>query len=311
MANPIRTMETLKRLKTTSRLANDGWAAVRGQAALLDRFVQLVDSDRFSRLWPLIQPHQMNDVWRAAHILSAVEDALSQPGDLIECGVAHGGTSLLIALAVKELAPDRKVYMLDSFEGLPAPDRRFDEAYEEGQFASDVDRVRALTVAFGVEDICVIIPGWFSDTLPRLEADQRFCFAHIDCDLYLPAVECLEHLHPRVNAGGRIVLDDYFDGSDGVLRALNPVLDETGEVLFVGPESQVQLTRGLTADAVGDTLELVVDERGNPAVSGLSVQVSMELLRRDASYRAYLGHLLADYGDRLALVRAVSDDLAD
>jgi len=59
----------------------------------------------------------------------------------------------------------------------------------------------------GVEDLVVPVPGYFKDTLPRVEA--AFCFSLIDCDLMESLLFCAEGVWPRLARGGRIVFDDY------------------------------------------------------------------------------------------------------
>ena len=46
------------------------------------------------------------------------------PGDFVECGVWRGGSSFLIAELLRQAGvQDRKVWLFDSFEGLPATAR--------------------------------------------------------------------------------------------------------------------------------------------------------------------------------------------
>ena len=48
--------------------------------------------------------------------------ALQIPGDFVECGVWRGGASFLMAELLRQAgASDRRVWLFDSFEGLPPP----------------------------------------------------------------------------------------------------------------------------------------------------------------------------------------------
>jgi O-methyltransferase len=90
-----------------------------------------------------------------------------------------------------------------------------------------------------------IRPGWFEETLASLPSDQRFCFLHVDCDLYDSTKTCLHHLYDKVVDGGIIVFDDYFDIGAGERKAVDEFLAEHGnELLFAGPTEQVFFFKG-------------------------------------------------------------------
>jgi len=62
---------------------------------------------------------------RLDNIRFCVEEALKEgvPGDLIETGVWRGGSTIFMRAVLKAYAiTDRKVWVADSFEGLPRPD---------------------------------------------------------------------------------------------------------------------------------------------------------------------------------------------
>ena len=62
---------------------------------------------------------------RMENLQSCVVDAIARgvPGDLIETGVWRGGATIFMRGMLKALGvTDRKVWVADSFEGLPLPD---------------------------------------------------------------------------------------------------------------------------------------------------------------------------------------------
>src|SRR5258708_40071872 len=65
------------------------------------------------------------------------------PGDIVECGVAQGGTAALLATAVRQSA--RTMWLYDSFEGLPTPESIDGVAAGQyvGTFRGTLDEVRA------------------------------------------------------------------------------------------------------------------------------------------------------------------------
>ncbi|MEK6215931.1 MAG: TylF/MycF family methyltransferase, partial [Boseongicola sp.] len=149
-------------------------------------------------------------------LIALLEDALKSPGDVIECGVYRGASLRRIAKTVKDIAPDRTVFGLDSFEGFPeggiseADTKMFrSETRLMGKF-KDADDVPGRINSFAkIFDINVDLrKGYFETTLPDV-SDRQFCFLHVDSDTYASHKEVLEALFDCVVPGGVIVYDDY------------------------------------------------------------------------------------------------------
>ena len=136
------------------------------------------------------------------------------PGNVIECGVYRGGTTVLMALYLKENRIAKKIYALDSFSGF---DRTaIEEEVQKGQVvaqgltaftSNSVDYVRRKIEKLGLPDMIEIVPGYFEDTLGKIT--DTFSLAFIDCDLEKSAEFCLTTLWEKVVKGGYIVVDDY------------------------------------------------------------------------------------------------------
>ncbi len=275
------------------------------------RYLSLCGSERLTRLWPLIAPHTMNDLFRAAALLRYAEEAVALPGDLIECGVAGGGFSLLLGSLVRERGLSKTVWMCDSFAGLPAPDRKVDRLYEAGQFAYSQAALEALVAEHGLSDICKPVPGWFADTLPALAADRSFCLAHIDGDLYASCRDAFASIYPATTPGGAIVVDDYSDGSGGALVAVHEQVARTGEVVLLGPCTQAAIQKGEHGGRrpanPGDVFKMTFDASGGPAREGVEVSLSLAPIRADDAYIAFLSELRDHWSHR---VERLSDYLA-
>jgi O-methyltransferase len=238
----------------------------------------------FADAWRVAVPHTLLDVFRLGNIARMFEASLTLPGDVFECGVAGGGTSLLLALLLEQRNSPKKLWLFDSFEGLPDPDRRFDGLYRKGQFAHSLESIQALMDRHGVAHRCVFRKGWFSETLSQVPADQTFCFGHVDCDLYQPARECSAAMYPRVSVGGALVFDDYYDGSGGVFRALNEAAAELDEIIWVGPSCQAMLIKGCRPEQVSAL--------NNDTLQG-GTRVCFDALRALPQYSAFLDEALS------------------
>lgn len=136
------------------------------------------------------------------------------PGNVIECGVYRGGTTVLMALYLKANRIAKKIYALDSFSGF---DRNaIEEEVQKGQVvaqgltaftSNSVDYVRRKIEKLGIPDMIEIVPGYFEDSLGKIT--DSFSLAFIDCDLERSAEFCLTTLWEKVVRGGYIVVDDY------------------------------------------------------------------------------------------------------
>lgn len=170
-------------------------------------------------------------------LIAALEVALAQPGDVVECGVFRGASLRRIAATVKERAPGRTVFGLDSFEGFP--DDGITDADTQafrgrkrllGKFKDADDapaRLDGFARAFDID--LVLKKGYFEHTLPDL-AGRKLSFLHIDCDTYAGHVEVLGALFDQVVSGGMIALDDYRDPAwPGATQAVDEFLADRPE----------------------------------------------------------------------------------
>jgi hypothetical protein len=208
----------------------------------------------FLQLWPQVAGTTILHPLQALNIVERLDAVLQrQAGDVIECGIFRGVTSVLIAKLLELRQSDKKLFLFDSFQGLPEPDRRVDTSvrFQKGAWAASRQEVEALLARFGVLQRCVIAEGWFSETLPKLKSEQQFCFAYIDADLHSSTVDCLTHIWKRMPHDAVAVFDDYHHPSGGVRKALDDWVAATGELIHVGPASQCFVIRGMRADKPG------------------------------------------------------------
>ena len=168
--------------------------------------------------WPTTA-HTMVGLARLDNLRDLVERTIQEevPGDYIETGVWRGGCCILMR-AILSAYDDRqrKVYVADSFEGLPMPKP---EIYPGDADSPAFLRDAALAVSEAqvrenfrkydlLDDQVVFIKGFFSSTLPNL-ADQTFALLRLDGDMYESTIVALESLYPKLSPGGYIIIDDY------------------------------------------------------------------------------------------------------
>ena len=112
------------------------------------------------------------------------------PGDLIECGVWRGGTTVFMRGFLKALGiADRIVWVADSFAGPPSPSLPQDEgedlsAAKYPMLAISRETVEGVLARYHLLDGQVrLLAGWFKDTLARAPI-ERLALLRIDGDLY-------------------------------------------------------------------------------------------------------------------------------
>jgi hypothetical protein len=175
------------------------------------------ESRYMGKIWPS-KAHTMLGMPRLDNVQYCVEDALrcNVPGDLVEAGVWRGGVAIFMRGLLKvHGANHRKVWVADSFEGLPAVNRsRFpkDSYFELDKFAElcvPLEEVRRNFEAYQLlDDQVCFLKGWFRDTLPGAPI-ERLAVMHLDGDLYESTMDALVNLYDKLSPGGFVIVDDY------------------------------------------------------------------------------------------------------
>ena len=142
------------------------------------------------------------DYARYASLALAIRrlDEESIPGAFAEVGVYRGATSRFIL----QCAPERTLYLFDTFEGFPLRDRE-PQNREDSRFRDTSAEV--VRRAIGGGGNVVIREGRFPGTAAGLEG-ERFALALLDLDVYEPTLAGLGFFYPRLAAGGYLFVHD-------------------------------------------------------------------------------------------------------
>ncbi len=174
---------------------------------------------------------------RLENLRTCVVDVLERgvPGDMMETGVWRGGASILVRAVLRAYGvTDRRVWLADSFQGLPEPDLQnypldagdIHHGYN-AYLGVSLETVKENFRRYGLldEQVC-FLPGWFRDTLPSAPI-ERIAVLRLDGDMYESTMQALTSLYARVSHGGYIIVDDY-GAVAGCRAAVNDFRERNG-----------------------------------------------------------------------------------
>lgn len=136
-------------------------------------------------------------------------------GAFIEVGVYKGGSAWKLAELVRDQS--RRLYLCDTFAGIPFSDHGMGDKHEVGEFGDVwIEKLQLQFYLAGyqywVEWVIGVFPGSWD------LSETEFAFAHLDCDQYQSYKDSCEWLIPRMVPGGVIWFDDV-DRLAGATRA--------------------------------------------------------------------------------------------
>jgi hypothetical protein len=139
------------------------------------------------------------------------------PGDFLEAGVWRGGVSIFARSVFDVLGnSNRKVYVADSFEGLPKSQNVHDtDSWSEMEYLSvSMQDVRENFKKFGALHNVEFVKGYFHESLPKLrQRDMSLCLLRLDGDMYQSTADGLYNLYDKVQIGGYVIIDDWAIGN--------------------------------------------------------------------------------------------------
>lgn len=188
-----------------------------------------IKDPEFWEIYHLCKPYTMTSVEPMYALYCSVKYILSGDikGSFVECGVWRGGSSMLIAkmLSNRNII-DRKIYLYDTFEGMPEPtinDIDYsgnnaskllmeNESNKEGSvwcFADLSDVQNNLRLTNFPERNLVYIKGKVEDTIPKIIPKENIALLRLDTDWYESTKHELTFLFPKLEVNGVLIIDDY------------------------------------------------------------------------------------------------------
>lgn len=168
----------------------------------------------------LLTPNDLFMVYSLAKSRSRLE------GSMVEVGVYKGDSAKMICEAKR----DKKLYLFDTFEGIPYADKEKDILFRKNEYKSTINYVKNYLRKY---PNVFIYEGIFPESSKPIEKES-FCFVHLDVDVYKSTLDSLNFFYPRMVKEGIILSHDYSQ-AEGVKIAISTFFDDK-------PESIIELT---------------------------------------------------------------------
>lgn len=161
-------------------------------------------------------------------ILRLAKTSLLQTGDFVELGCYKGDTSVLLAKLLKDEKSDKKLWLYDSFAGLPEKTSEDSstagEQFKAGElFVSKrevIEKFRRANLPMPV-----IKKAFFENLNPDSDLPSEVSFGFLDGDLYSSIKTSLKLVLPKLTKKGIIIVHDYNNPElPGSARAVDEFL---------------------------------------------------------------------------------------
>lgn len=187
-----------------------------------------IENDRdFTLIYRKCQNFTMTSIERMYSLYNSIKYITKYqiPGDIVESGVWRGGSAMLVALTLlKNNDLKRKIFLYDTYEGMPSPQNEIDISFcgEAAVNICDEYAKKKLKWCYSSleetkKNLCsthypfenfVFIKGKVEDTIPNIIPDQ-IALLRLDTDWYESTKHELNHLYPRLSRYGVLIIDDY------------------------------------------------------------------------------------------------------
>jgi O-methyltransferase len=181
----------------------------------MDQDLDFIEKVNLVREFTMTSKESMKALYDAVNYVSKHQIK----GDIVECGVWRGGSSMLGALTLlSNNDQDRNLYLYDTFEGMNAPTEsdisvNGEPASEtwQGKFKcfADYNDVKSnMTKTNYPIDKIKLIKGMVEDTIPNI-IPEKISILRLDTDWYESTYHELVNLYPKLVIGGILIIDDY------------------------------------------------------------------------------------------------------
>ena len=155
-------------------------------------------------------------------IIELARKSLDLEGDFVEMGCYKGDTSLILAEVLQN--SDRRLWIYDSFEGLPEKTiedySEIGRDFKKGELLVSKREVKTRFLRAGLK-VPIIKKAWFGE-LKQSDLPDKIAFSFLDGDFYESIKDSLVLVEDKMVDGGAIVVHDYTNPAlPGVAKAVD------------------------------------------------------------------------------------------
>lgn len=183
----------------------------------------------FIQLYNQCKPFTMTSIDRMYALYKSIEYICKKniDGDMAECGVWKGGSSMLMALTlIKSNASNRKIILYDTYEGMSKPTKydvdihgiQADKQLSNQKKNNDVNSIwcyetinevkkNLYSTGYPKENL-QFVKGKVEHTIPA-NIPNSLSLLRLDTDWYESTKHELIHLYPLLVKHGVLIIDDY------------------------------------------------------------------------------------------------------
>ena len=178
----------------------------------------IMDKDAdFNRIYERCKPFTYTTKERMFSLYESVKYIVNAgiKGDFVECGVWKGGSVMVMAMTLKLLGEDRRIWLYDTFEGMP-PMTKEDYHVNDPTNRDDSDKaigtlqevmLNIASTNYSVHNF-ILVQGKVEDKIPKI-MPEKISILRLDTDWYASTKHELEYLYPYLEKGGVLIIDDY------------------------------------------------------------------------------------------------------
>jgi len=178
---------------------------------------KFMDAYALGRATGALAGHPGDIHFRAYVACWAAKYALSLEGDFVECGVGKGLLSRTICHYLQFERSSKKLYLFDTFEGIPVEDAGDSMEMANMAFLNrthfDSDYYERVKSTFAKYPNVFIVRGRVPASFDTIML-EKVSYISIDMNNAAAEIAAIEYLWDRLVFGGVVVLDDYAYGPE-------------------------------------------------------------------------------------------------
>lgn len=134
---------------------------------------------------------------------------------------------------ISKACPNRSIFLIDSFQGLPETNPDKGDFHFQGEMA-DVDFIGTAGYFKILYQNVRLLKGFSPAVFDFFDENTKFTFLHIDCDLFQSGQDAIDFFWPRLLPGGYMLWDDYGFSSCKGIKILLDEFTKDLECKFAG-----------------------------------------------------------------------------